>query len=73
MAARLVIYKAMAFLLWTLWGVLQEVNENQAPAYHFASYWDYAMDRFTRSKAIMGREDFGALLEAVRGGDAGSP
>ena len=73
MEARLVIYKAMAFLLWTLWGVLQEVNENQAPAYHFASYWDYAMDRFTRSKAIMGREDFGALLEAVRGGNAGSP
>ena len=65
MAARLVINKAMAFLLWTLWGLLQEVNENPAPAYHFASYWDYAMDRFTRCKAIMGREDFGVLLEAL--------
>ena len=73
MAARLVIYKAMAFLLWTLWGLLQEVNKNPAPAYHFASYWEYAMDRFTRCKAIMGREDFGALLEAVRHGEAGSP
>ena len=73
MAARLVIYKAMAFLLWTLWGLLQEVNENPAPAYDFASYRDYAMDRFTRCKAIMGREDFGALLEAVRLGDADSP
>ena len=66
--ARLVIYKAMAFLLWTLWGVLQEVNENPAPAYHFASYWDYAMDRFTRCKAIMGRDDFGEILEALRRG-----
>ena len=73
MAARLVIYKAMAFLLWTLWGLLQEVNNNPSPAYDFASYRDYAMDRFTRCKAIMGREDFGALLEAVRRGDVGSP
>ena len=73
MAARLVIYKAMAFLLWTLWGLLQEVNKNPAPAYHFASYRDYAMDRFRRCKAIMGREDFGALLEAVRRGNADRP
>ena len=65
--------KAMAFLPWTPWGVLQEANENQAPAHHVASYWDYAMDRFTRSGAITGREDFGSLLEAVRRGDAGSP
>ena len=63
----------MAFLLWTLWGLLQEVNENPAPAYDFASYRDYAMDRFTRCKAIMGREDFGTLLEAIRRGDAHVP
>ena len=73
MAARLVVYKAMAFLLWTLWGLLQEVNRNPAPAYHFASYWDYALDRFARCKAIMGREDFGALLEAIRRGNADRP
>ena len=66
MEARLVIYKAMAFLLWTLWGLLQEVNDNPAPAYHFASYRDYAMDRFSRCRSIMGREDFGTLLETVR-------
>ena len=70
MAARLVIYKAMAFLLWTLWGLLQEVNRNPAPAYHFASYRDYALDRFARCKAIMDREDFVALLDAARRGDA---
>lgn len=70
MRARMVIYKAMAFLLWTLWGVLQEVNENPAPAYHFASYWDYAMDRFTRCQAIMGRADFERHLDAVRRGSS---
>ena len=47
---RIVLYKSLAFLLWTLWGVLQHANRNSRPAYHFASYWDYAMDRFTRCR-----------------------
>ena len=42
------------------------VNRSPAPAYHVASDWDYALDRFARCKAIMGRQDFGALLVAVR-------
>jgi thiamine kinase-like enzyme len=64
---RVVCYKALAFLLWTLWGCLQEANRNPRPAYHFASYWDYAMDRFTRCQAIMNAPDFPALLRAVSG------
>lgn len=67
---RVVCYKALAFLLWTLWGCLQEANRNPRPAYHFASYWDYAMDRFTRCQAIMNAPEFPALLRAVRGQDA---
>lgn len=63
---RIVLYKSLAFLLWTLWGVLQHVNANPRPAYHFASYWDYAMDRFTKCQAIMNSDRFAALLEAVR-------
>jgi thiamine kinase-like enzyme len=63
---RIVLYKSLAFLLWTLWGVLQHVNENPRPAYHFANYWDYAMDRFTKCQAIMNSDRFATLLEAVR-------
>lgn len=66
MRARMVTYKAMAFLLWTLWGVLQQINDNPTPAYHFASYWDYAMDRFTRCQAIMNRDDFAKHLDVIR-------
>lgn len=64
---RIVLQKSLAFLLWTLWGVLQEVNQNPRPAYHFASYWDYAMDRFTRCQEIMNADSFGRLMDAVKG------
>lgn len=65
---RLVLQKSMVFLLWTLWGVLQEANKNPRPAYHFKSFWDYAMDRFVRCQQIMNADNFGALVEAVRKG-----
>lgn len=66
---RIVLYKSLVFLLWTLWGVLQEANKNPRPAYHFKSYWDYAMDRFTRCQQIMNADNFGKLLDAVNKGD----
>lgn len=66
---RLVLQKSLVFLLWTLWGVLQEANKNPRPAYHFKSYWDYAMDRFTRCQKIMNADNFGSLVEAVRKGE----
>ena len=65
---RMVLQKSLVFLLWTLWGLLQEANQNPRPAYHFRSYWDYAMDRFTRCQEIMNGSDFAGLLEAVRKG-----
>lgn len=64
--ARLILQKSMVFLLWTLWGLLQEANKNPTPAYEFASYWDYGMDRFTRCQEIMNSDEFPALMEAVR-------
>ncbi|MDH3377580.1 MAG: choline kinase family protein [Gammaproteobacteria bacterium] len=63
---RMVLQKALVFLLWTLWGILQEANKNPRPAYEFASYWDYAMDRFTRCQEIMNGEDFPRYMETVR-------
>jgi thiamine kinase-like enzyme len=60
---RMVMYKAMCDLLWTLWGVIQVVNENPVD-----DFWAYATNRFERCKALMGRPDFRQHLDAVRRG-----
>jgi thiamine kinase-like enzyme len=60
---RVVIYKAMCDLLWTLWGLIQLANDN--PAEDFRAYAD---GRFARCKALMAEQDFAAHLEAVRRG-----
>ena len=59
---RIVIYKAMCDLLWTLWGLIQLANHN--PADDFRAYAD---GRFARCKALMGTADFGRHVVAVRG------
>jgi thiamine kinase-like enzyme len=60
---RMVLYKAMCDLLWTLWGIIQHVNQNPAD-----DFWAYAVNRFERCKALMGRADFGTHLGAVAKG-----
>jgi len=63
---RVVIYKAMCDLLWTLWGLIQLANDN--PADDFRAY---AANRFRRCKALMATPAFAAHLAAVRAGPAG--
>lgn len=58
---RMVIYKAMCDLLWTLWGLIQHADKNPAE-----DFWQYAIDRFERCKALMNSAEFGTHLEAVR-------
>jgi len=60
---RMVMYKAMCDLLWTLWGVIQVVNENPVD-----NFWTYAVNRFERCQALMGGPEFGRHLDAVRSG-----
>ena len=60
---RMVIYKAMCDLLWTLWGLIQLADEN--PADDFRAYAD---GRFARCKALMADPAFGAHLAAVARG-----
>jgi thiamine kinase-like enzyme len=60
---RMVLYKAMCDLLWTLWGIIQHVNKNPAD-----DFWAYAVNRFERCKALMGRSDFGTHISAVSKG-----
>lgn len=57
---RMVIYKAMCDLLWTLWGLIQLAEDN--PAEDFRAYAD---GRFARCKTLMARPEFSAHLAAV--------
>lgn len=64
---RMVIYKSMCDLLWTLWGLIQLANGN--PADDFRSYAD---NRFYRCKALMAEASFAEHLKAVRAGPSGA-
>jgi thiamine kinase-like enzyme len=58
---RMVIYKAMCDLLWTLWGLIQLANGN--PADDFRAYAD---GRFARCKALMGSDVFAQSLKQIQ-------
>ena len=58
---RVVIYKAMCDLLWTLWGLIQLANNN--PIDDFRAYAD---GRFVRCKALMETPEFSRHLAAIR-------
>ena len=60
--ARMIIYKAMCDLLWTLWGLIQLANGN--PAEDFRTYAD---GRFARCKALMARPEFAAHVATLNG------
>ncbi len=59
---RMVIYKAMCDLLWTLWGLIQFANKNPVD-----DFWAYATGRFERCKALMGGADFSRHLNSIQG------
>jgi thiamine kinase-like enzyme len=60
---RVVIYKAMCDLLWTLWGLIQHANKNPAD-----DFWAYATGRFERCKALMATPAFAEHVAAVARG-----
>ncbi len=57
---RMIGYKALCDLLWTLWGVIQHVNGNPAD-----DFWAYAVGRFERCKALMSTPGFDAEVAAI--------
>lgn len=61
--ARMVIYKAMCDLLWTLWGLIQHANDNPAD-----DFWAYALNRFERCKALMATEAFSRHVKTIAAG-----
>lgn len=60
---RIVIYKAMCDLLWTLWGLIQHANQNPAD-----DFWAYSITRFGRCTALMASPEFNRHVSAVRAG-----
>ena len=60
---RMVMYKAMCDLLWTLWGVVQHANNNPAD-----DFWTYAVDRLNRCRTLMSSAEFPKHLSAVQRG-----
>ncbi|MDO8884543.1 MAG: choline/ethanolamine kinase family protein [Pseudotabrizicola sp.] len=60
--ARMVIYKAMCDLLWTLWGLIQLANDN--PAEDFQAYAD---GRFARCRALMASPVFSQHVAVLAG------
>ena len=63
---RMVMYKAMCDLLWTLWGVVQHANKNPAD-----DFWAYAVGRLNRCRDLMATETFSQHLGAVDHGPNG--
>jgi thiamine kinase-like enzyme len=61
--ARMVLYKALCDLLWTLWGVIQHVNGNTAD-----DFWAYAVGRFERCRALMATQEFASAIATVSAG-----
>ncbi len=60
---RMVVYKAMCDLLWTLWGLIQHANKNPVD-----DFWAYAIRRFERCKALMRQAEFSRHLKAIEAG-----
>jgi thiamine kinase-like enzyme len=57
---RMVIYKAMCDLLWTLWGLIQHSDGNSAE-----DFWAYAIARFERCKVLMTSAEFAQYVHAI--------
>ncbi len=60
---RFILYKAMCDLLWTLWGLIQHATDNPAE-----DFWDYAITRFARCRALMDDPAFAGHVAAVKAG-----
>jgi len=58
---RVVIYKAMCDLLWTLWGLIQHANNNPAE-----DFWAYSTGRFERCRKLMDDPNFAQHINAIR-------
>jgi thiamine kinase-like enzyme len=62
-AGRMVISKGLCDLVWTLWGLIQVMNDNPVD-----DFWAYALNRFERCRRLMASAEFARAVEDVRTG-----
>ena len=55
--ARMVIYKALCDVLWSLWGIVQHINDNPVE-----DFWAYAVGRFERCRSLMATPAYAAAV-----------
>jgi thiamine kinase-like enzyme len=55
--ARMVIYKALCDVLWSLWGIVQHINDNPVE-----DFWAYAVGRFERCRTLMATPAYAAAV-----------
>jgi thiamine kinase-like enzyme len=55
--ARMVIYKALCDVLWSLWGIVQHINDNPVE-----DFWAYAVGRFERCRTLMATTAYAAAV-----------
>ena len=60
---RMVLAKGLCDLVWTLWGLLQVMNDNPVE-----DFWAYSINRFERCQRLMASEEFAEAIAAVRAG-----
>jgi thiamine kinase-like enzyme len=60
---RMVAFKAMCDLLWTMWGVVQHANGNPID-----DFWAYAVGRFERCATLMSSEGYAGHLANIAEG-----
>jgi thiamine kinase-like enzyme len=56
-AARMVIYKALCDVLWSLWGIVQHIRDNPVE-----DFWAYAVERFERCRTLMSTPAYAAAV-----------
>jgi thiamine kinase-like enzyme len=59
-AARMVVHKANCDLVWSLWGIIQHVNENPVD-----DFWAYGVGRFERCKRLMESDEFKRAIDTL--------
>jgi thiamine kinase-like enzyme len=60
---RMVLAKGLCDLVWTLWGLLQVMNDNPVE-----DFWAYSINRFERCRRLIASETFAEAIAAVRAG-----
>ncbi|HZA65741.1 MAG TPA: phosphotransferase [Geminicoccaceae bacterium] len=58
---RMVLAKGLCDLVWTLWGLLQVMNDNPVE-----DFWAYSINRFERCRRLMASPAFEEAIAAVR-------